>query len=93
MLQACPTYNKFLTHQMLLERCYRVENEGHDPSDFKKARSIAVDTTKRIATGILYRKEDVPNFYERLVPRQGKKSLPVDEVEVTDVSGLMEEFI
>src|SRR3989338_226467 len=70
MLQACPTYNHFATHNYLLERCYKVEN--HDTSDFVKARSLAVDTSEKIATGILYQNEDAPNFYERLVPRQGK---------------------
>ena len=93
MLQACPTYNHFATHTMLLEKYYKVEDEGHDPSDFKKARQLAVDTSKRIATGILYRREDVPNFYERLLPRQGKATTPVEEVEKFDVSKLMQEFV
>ncbi|MFA5799732.1 MAG: thiamine pyrophosphate-dependent enzyme [Candidatus Peribacteraceae bacterium] len=93
MLQACPTYNRFATHDMLLEKCYRVENENHDPNDFKKARQLAVDTSKRIATGILFRREDIPNFYERLVPRQGKMTTPVEEVEKFDVTELMKELI
>ena len=93
ILQACPTYNHFATHTMLMEKCYNVESEKHDTSDFKKARQLAVDTGKRIATGILYRREDIPNFYERLVPRQGKTTTPVDEVAAFDVTKLMEEFI
>lgn len=92
ILQACPTYNHFATHKMLLEKCYKVEDEGHDASDFQKARHIAVNTGERIATGILYRREDIPNFYERLVPRQGKITTPVQEVETFDVTGLMEEL-
>ncbi len=92
MLQACPTYNKFATHKMLLEKCYRVEDEKYDPSDPVKARKLAMDTEKRIATGILFRREDIPNFNERLVPRQGKKTRPVDEVEKFDVSEMMKEF-
>ncbi len=93
VLQACPTYNHFATHTMLLQKCYKVEDENHDASDFVKARKIAVDTSKRIATGILYRNENVPNFIERLVPRQGKTTTPVEEVQTFDVSKLMEEFI
>ena len=93
ILQACPTYNKFATHTMLMEKYYKVEDEGHDVTDFVKARHLAIDTSKRIATGILYRREDVPNFYERLVPRQGKTTTPVDEVEKFDVSDLMQEFL
>lgn len=87
MLQACPTYNYFATHQYLLERCYQVEN--HDTSDFTKARALAVNTSEKIATGILYQNEDVPNFYERLVPRQGRTTQLVEEVQIQDVSGLM----
>ena len=91
MLQACPTYNHFATHQYLLERCYKLEN--HDTKDFAKARALAVNTHEKIATGILYQNEDVPNFYEHLVPRQGKKTLLIDEVEVQNVRDLMQEFI
>lgn len=93
ILQACPTYNHFATHQWLLERCYKVEDEGHDPSNFERARKLATDTSKRIATGILFQREDEPNFYERLLPRQGKKTTPVEEVEKFDVSKLMEELV
>lgn len=90
LLQACPTWNKFATHEYLLEHCKSVEN--HDTSDLVKARALAVDTSKSIATGVLYQREDVPSFYERLVPRQGKTTTAVDEVAITDVTKLMEFF-
>lgn len=93
MVQACPTYNRFATHAMLLEKCYHVEDEKHNPSDLRKARELAVDTSKRISTGILYRREDIPNFLERLVPRQGKTTTPVEEVQTTDVTELMKDFV
>jgi 2-oxoglutarate ferredoxin oxidoreductase subunit beta len=93
ILQACPTYNKFATHDWLLGQCYDANAEGHDPSDFDAGRKLAVETDERIATGILYRDENTPHFYERLVPRQGKKTTAVEEVERTDVSGLMKEFV
>jgi 2-oxoglutarate ferredoxin oxidoreductase subunit beta len=94
ILQACPTYNHFATHQYLLERCYDANAEGHDPKgDVAKARALAIDTEKRIACGVLYQREEVPSFYERLVPRQGKKTTPVDEVAIQDVSELMKEFV
>ncbi len=93
ILQACPTYNHFATHTMLLEKCYKVEDSGYVPNDFKKARELAVNTTDKIATGVLFRREDVPNFYERLVPRQGKTTTPVQEVERQDVTKLMERYI
>jgi 2-oxoglutarate/2-oxoacid ferredoxin oxidoreductase subunit beta len=91
ILQACPTYNRFATHNYLLEKCYQVEN--HDTSDFKKARELAVNTSERIATGILYQNEDIPDFYERLVPRQGKTTQAVEEVVPQDITGLMKELV
>ncbi len=93
VLQACPTYNHFATHTSLLERVYKVEDEGHDASNLDQARKIAVDTSKRISTGILYRREDIPNFYERLTPRQGKKTTSVEEVAKVDITDLMKEFV
>lgn len=85
-LQACPTYNKFATHDYLLEHTYEVQN--HDTSDFKLARELAIQTHEKIATGILYQNEDVPNFYERLVPRQDKKTMLSEEVRVYDIDHL-----
>ena len=89
ILQACPTYNKFATHEWLMQHVYDVASEGHDPSDFLKAREIAVDTSARISTGVLYQDEGVPNFYERLASRHGKKTVPAEEVAKMDVSEFM----
>ncbi len=94
VLQACPTYNHFATHQYLLERCYDANVEGHDPHcEAQKARALALDTAKRIATGILYQREDVPSFYDRLIPRKDKKTTLVEEVKKVDVVEFMKEFI
>lgn len=90
LLQACPTWNKFATHEYLLEHCKPATK--HDTSDFVKARALAVDTNKSIVTGVLYQREDIPDFYERLMPRQGKETTAVDEVKVTDITKLMEQF-
>ncbi len=93
VLQACPTYNRFATHDYLLERVYDANAEGHDPADFTKARAIATDTSERISTGILYQRADLPNFYERLVPRQGKTTAPIDEVSITNVDSYMKQYL
>lgn len=90
-LQACPTYNYFATHDYLLERCYVPED--HDTADFAKARELAVNTHEKIATGILYQNEDVPNFYERLVPRQGRSTHLVDEVVPQDIGAIMAKLV
>ncbi len=93
ILQACPTYNHFATHTFLLDRVYDVQEEGHDTSDVNAARRVAIDTSERISTGILYECRDVPNFYERLKPREGVTTTAVEEVQIRDVSDLMKEFV
>ncbi|MFA6523300.1 MAG: thiamine pyrophosphate-dependent enzyme [Candidatus Peribacteraceae bacterium] len=93
VLQACPSYNKFATHEYLLERCYDSWKEGHDPKDLAKARHLACDTSQRIATGVLYQNQDVPNFYEELVARKGIETTPVEEVGIKDIGDLMKDFM
>lgn len=91
LLQACPTYNHFATHQYLLDHCKPLEH--HDPSNLAEARRLAVDTSETIATGVLYQREDIPSFYERLVARQGIETTAVEEVDVFDVSQIMQRFV
>ncbi len=93
MLQACPTYNHFATHEYLLQRCYDVRDGKHDVTDKKKARALATDTAEKIATGILYKDEKTPNFYEELAPRRNVKTTAVEEVAVRDVSGYLMRFV
>jgi len=87
ILQACPTYNKFATHEYLLAHCREVKN--HDSSDFNRARQLAIDTSDSIATGVLYQNVTIPNFYERLRSREGRETRLVDEVTPYDIGGLM----
>lgn len=94
VLQACPTYNHFATHEYLLEKCYDANAEGHDPAcDIANARALSLDVSQRIATGILYERKDVPSFYDRLVPRTGLETTAVEEVGIKDVSALWREFV
>lgn len=93
ILQACPTYNKFATHEWLLEHCYDANAEGHDPSDLEAAKKVTFDTSERVSCGILYQNPDRESFYERLVPRKDCKTTAVEEVAITDVSEIMQEFV
>ncbi len=91
-LQACPTYNKFATHDWLLQNTKPVSKD-HDKTDFKKARKLATDTSKKVTTGVLYQSEFQHSFIDHLVPRQGIKTTPVQEVKVQDVSELMSDLV
>jgi 2-oxoglutarate ferredoxin oxidoreductase subunit beta len=48
MLQACPTYNHFATHEYLLDRYFDANAEGHDPGNLQQAKTLA--TQFRIAS-------------------------------------------
>ena len=93
VLQACPTYNHFATHDYLHEHCKDVTGEGYDPSDFATARQTAIGTSKHIATGVLYQDTSAVSFYDRLEARKGIETTCVEEVEIQDVSDLMKEFL
>ncbi len=86
MLQACPTYNHFATHKYLLDRYFDANADGHDPSNLQQAKALATQVQDRIACGILYQREDIPHFYNRLIPRQGLETTCVEEVQRYDVS-------
>ena len=93
MLQACPTYNHFATHEYLLDRYFDANADGHDPSDLQQARALATQVQDRIACGILYQREDIPDFYSRLIPRQGPETTCVEEVRRYDVSEYWKELV
>jgi 2-oxoglutarate/2-oxoacid ferredoxin oxidoreductase subunit beta len=86
ILQACPTYSKQATHEFLLDRYFDANADGHDASDLAAARNLATSLQDRIACGILYQRPEVPDFYSRLIPRQGVKTTCVEEVRKYDVS-------
>jgi len=93
MLQACPTYDHFATHEYLLERYFDANADGHDPSDLQQAKILAAQAQDRIACGILYQREDIPDFYERLIPRHGLQTTCVEEVRKYDVSEYWQDLV
>lgn len=72
VLQPCVTFNKVNTYDWYREHTYKVEQDGHDPTDFEAAFRRCREWEDRIPLGILYRKEGTPT-YEDQVPalRQG----------------------
>src|ERR1700739_2502136 len=93
ILQACPTYNHYATHEYLLDRYFDANAEGHDPGNLSQARALATRGQDRIACGILYQREDIPHFHDRLIPRQGLETTCVEEVRRYDVSEYWKELV
>ena len=51
----CVTFNKENTYDWFRKRVYKLEDRGHDPSDFNAAMSAALEWGERIPIGLVYR--------------------------------------
>jgi 2-oxoglutarate ferredoxin oxidoreductase subunit beta len=56
-------------------------------------RNTPMQVRDRIACGILYQREDIPHFHDRLVPQQGLETTCVEEVRRYDVSEYWKELV
>ncbi len=70
VLQPCVTFNN--TFNFYRERVYKLQDEGHDVSDFWKAMEKAYEFGEKVPIGIFYKVEK-PTFDELLgkVPKKG----------------------
>jgi 2-oxoglutarate ferredoxin oxidoreductase subunit beta len=76
-----------------LDKYFDANAEGHDPSNLQQAKAFATQVQDRIACGILYQRKDIPDFYNRLAPRQGLETTCVEEVRKYDVSEYWKELV
>jgi 2-oxoglutarate ferredoxin oxidoreductase subunit beta len=51
----CVTFNKQNTYPWFRERVYRLEDKGHDPTDFHAAMDKALEWGEKIPIGLVYR--------------------------------------
>lgn len=51
----CVTFNKENTYDWFRKRVYKLEDRGHDPSDFNAAMAAALEWGERIPIGLVYR--------------------------------------
>ena len=56
----CVTFNKHNSYDFFRERIKKLEDEDHDPSDWKSACEKAMHWDDMIYTGLYYKNEDVP---------------------------------
>jgi len=84
VLQPCVTFNYLNTYQWFRERVYKLEEEGHDYADKKKAIEKSLEPGDPIPIGIFY-KEERPTYLDNLRHMRGKslKEMPVEGVDIT----------
>jgi 2-oxoglutarate/2-oxoacid ferredoxin oxidoreductase subunit beta len=56
----CVTFNKVQTYDWFRQRVYKLEETGHDPTDFKGAMDKALEWGEKIPIGLLYRNPNPP---------------------------------
>lgn len=65
MLQVCFTWNRIQTYQFYRDRVYKLDEVGHDSSDYITAMKRAEEWGERIPIGIFYQ-EDRPTYRNSL---------------------------
>ncbi|MCW4026755.1 MAG: thiamine pyrophosphate-dependent enzyme [Candidatus Bathyarchaeota archaeon] len=82
-LQPCVTFNYLNTYQWFRERVYKLEEEGHDYTDRKKAIEKSLEYGDRIPIGIFY-KERRPIYRENMPHVLGKSltGLPIKDIDI-----------
>ncbi len=86
VFQPCVTFNYLNTWDFYRKRIYKLEDAGHDPTDWKMALEKAMEWGDRIPIGILYR-VDRRTYQDELVHLGGPVAL--SDISETDISSLI----
>lgn len=93
ILQACPTYNKFTTHEWYLEHIRPITQDfpDYDPTDIWAARKL-VEIIEPLYIGQIYQNPERKNFLETVVHRDLAAKPLIEEVAQIDISALIDKF-
>jgi 2-oxoglutarate ferredoxin oxidoreductase subunit beta len=87
VLQPCVTFDRLHTYTWYRQRIYKLEEEGHDPTNWEEAMRKAYEWGDRIPIGIFYR-EEKPTMEELLEPVRNNPPLaylPLKPRRITDI--------
>jgi 2-oxoglutarate ferredoxin oxidoreductase subunit beta len=90
VLQPCVAWNRVNTYDFYKERVYKLEEEGHNPTDLVKAHERALEWEGRIPIGVFYRKER--EVYRENFPFLAGEPLARRKLDDIDISELLREF-
>jgi 2-oxoglutarate ferredoxin oxidoreductase subunit beta len=84
VFQPCVSFNYLNTYDWFSQRVYKLEEEGHDVTDRKKALEKAFEWGDRIPIGIFYNKER-PIYHDSLphVKDSPLTNVPAENVDIT----------
>jgi 2-oxoglutarate ferredoxin oxidoreductase subunit beta len=58
----CVTFNRENTHDFFKQRTYKLEDRGHDPSDFQAAMAQGYTWGEEIPIGLFWQRNDLPSL-------------------------------
>lgn len=95
VMQPCVTFNRKNTYDWYGERAYKLQEAGHDTSDYGAALDLARQWEERIAVGIFFRREDVPAYHENLTVLQAGPLVDRDVGDWTElqIQDLIKEYM
>ncbi|MBI3324013.1 MAG: 2-oxoacid ferredoxin oxidoreductase [Candidatus Omnitrophica bacterium] len=88
----CVTYNKHNTYPWFKERVYKLEDEGHDPSNFMAAMQRSYEWGNRIPLGLFYKVER-PTYVDEEPALRSGVPLVKQPLRQANLAALMEEFL
>ena len=91
VLQPCVTFNKVNTYEFYRQRCYKLEESGHNTSDKNAAFAKSQEWGDRIPIGIFYQAQR--KCYEDELPQIKDTPLAMQDISHVDISKAVEEFI
>ena len=91
VLQPCVTFNKVNTYEFYRQRCYKLEESGHNTSDKNAAFAKSQEWGVRIPIGIFYQAQR--KCYEDELPQIKDTPLAMQDISHVDISKAVEEFI
>ncbi len=93
ILQACPTYNKFITHEWYLEHIRPIEDDypDYDPTDIRQARDIC-EIKNPLYLGQVYLNPKKESFLETVEHRVQTDAPLTEEVSHVDLSKVLDKF-
>ena len=93
IFQACPTYNKFITHDWFLDhiRPIEVDFPEYDPTDIDQARRIAA-TKDPLYMGLVYYNPKKKNFFQTVEHCEEACPILTENIEHVDISSVLEKF-
>ena len=84
VFQPCVSFNYLNTYDWFSQRIYKLEDEGHDITDHKRALEKSLEWGDRIPIGVFYKKER-PIYSDSLAHLKDEKltQLPTENIEIT----------